>query len=260
MRKAIITLMLGATLQAMAQQTTVTTPQMVFVQKPTDPLEAPAFLSEKELPDHSKYIPAPPEVGTEAFQNDAYYYKWGKEQRLTPRAAQAALDETQWTSKAFSAAAGFTISPKDCPEIFKLVDGSQKDAKKANSKAKNHYKRTRPFVQFEEPSLIPEADKSYADSYSYPSGHSVRGWVYALTLALVVPDSTEALIHRATEYAMNRLICGRHYKSDIDASLVEATAVMSRLLSNEAFQAQLARARKEYALIKEQQEQEEIAN
>jgi acid phosphatase (class A) len=59
---------------------------------------------------------------------------------------------------------------------------------------------------------------------------------------------------------MNRLICGRHYKSDIDASLVEATAVMSRLLSNEAFQAQLARARKEYALIKEQQEQEEIAN
>ena len=220
MRKAIITLMLGATLQAMAQQTTVTTPQMVFVQKPTDPLEAPAFLSEKELPDHSKYIPAPPEVGTEAFQNDVYYYKWGKEQRLMPRAAQAALDETQWTSKAFSAAAGFTISPKDCPEIFKLVDGSQKDAKKANSKAKNHYKRTRPFVQFEEPSLIPEADKSYADSYSYPSGHSVRGWVYALTLALVVPDSTEALIHRATEYAMNRLICGRHYKSDIDASLV----------------------------------------
>ena len=121
--------MLGATLQAMAQQTTVTTPQMVFVQKPTDPLEAPAFLSEKELPDHSKYIPAPPEVGTEAFQNDVYYYKWGKEQRLMPRAAQAALDETQWTSKAFSAAAGFTISPKDCPEIFKLVDGSQKDAK-----------------------------------------------------------------------------------------------------------------------------------
>ena len=240
MRKAIITLMLGATLQAMAQQTTVTTPQMVFVQKPTDPLEAPAFLSEKELPDHSKYIPAPPEVGSEAFKNDEYYYRWGKEQRLTPRAAQAALDEDQWTSKAFSAAAGFTISPKDCPE--------------------NHYKRTRPFVQFEEPSLIPEADKSYAASYSYPSGHSVRGWVYALTLALVVPDSTEALIHRATEYAMNRLICGRHYKSDIDASLVEATAVMSRLLSNEAFQAQLARARKEYALIKEQQEQEEIAN
>jgi acid phosphatase (class A) len=47
---------------------------------------------------------------------------------------------------------------------------------------------------------------------------------------------------------MNRVICGRHYKSDVDASLIEATAIMSRLMSNEAFLAQLARARKEYAL------------
>ena len=39
---------------------------------------------------------------------------------------------------------------------------------------------------------------------------------------------------RAEEYAISRIICGRHYKSDIEASLVEATAIMSRLLSNEA--------------------------
>jgi acid phosphatase (class A) len=62
----------------------------------------------------------------------------------------------------------------------------------------------------------------------------------------VVPDSTEALIRRAQEYAINRVICGRHYKSDIDAALVEATAVMCRLASNAAFQAQLVRAREEY--------------
>ncbi len=36
----------------------------------------------------------------------------------------------------------------------------------------------------------------------------------------------------------------------LDASLVEATAVMSRLLSNEAFLAQLARARQEYARLR----------
>lgn len=34
---------------------------------------------------------------------------------------------------------------------------------------------------------------------------------------------------------------------DVEASLIEATAIMSRLLSNESFLAQLARAREEYA-------------
>ena len=53
-------------------------------------------------------------------------------------------------------------------------------------------------------------------------------------------------VKRAEEYAISRIICGRHYKSDIEASLVEATAIMSRLLSNEAFMKQLSKAKEEY--------------
>lgn len=213
-------------------------------------LNTPAFLSTEELPKHMLYLPEPPATDSEAFQNDLYYYRWGKEQRETPRALQAALDEVQWTSKSFCDAAGFIIGPEECPEIFKLVQGAQKDAKATNKRAKKYYQRIRPYVQFNEPSLVAEEDSANADSYSYPSGHSVRGWVYALTLALVVPDSTEALIKRAQEFAMNRVVCGRHWKSDTDASLIEATAVMSRLHSNQAFLQQLARAREEYETIR----------
>ena len=209
------------------------------------------FLSAEERPNHLKFITSPPAFGSKDFDNDSYFYEIGKEQRSTPRGVQAALDEVQWMSKAFSGSAGFVIGPEECPEIFKLVEGAKKDANEVNKAAKDYYHRERPFVHFGEPSLVPEYDAEYADSWSYPSGHTVRGWVYAFTLALVVPDSTEALISRAQEYAINRVICGRHYKSDIDAALVEATAVMCRLMSNEAFQAQLARAREEYALIKE---------
>ena len=209
------------------------------------------FLSAEERPNHLKFITSPPAFGSKDFDNDSYFYEIGKEQRSTPRGVQAALDEVQWMSKAFSGSAGFVIGPEECPEIFKLVEGAKKDANEVNKAAKDYYHRERPFVHFSEPSLVPEYDAEYADSWSYPSGHTVRGWVYAFTLALVVPDSTEALISRAQEYAINRVICGRHYKSDIDAALVEATAVMCRLMSNEAFQAQLARAREEYALIKE---------
>ena len=209
------------------------------------------FLSAEERPNHLKFITSPPAFGSKDFDNDSYFYEIGKEQRSTPRGVQAALDEVQWMSKAFSGSAGFVIGPEECPEIFKLVEGAKKDANEVNKAAKDYYHRERPFVHFGEPSLVPEYDAEYADSWSYPSGHTIRGWVYAFTLALVVPDSTEALISRAQEYAINRVICGRHYKSDIDAALVEATAVMCRLMSNEAFQAQLARAREEYALIKE---------
>lgn len=247
---------------------TVVIPDVRFVPTPTGPVDisslltvaqagsgdkkvkTPAFLSFHELPNHMLYLPDPPAFDSEAFQHDKYYYEWGKEQRNTPRAVQAALDEVQWTSRAFSAPAGFIIGPEECPEIFKLVEGARKDAATTNRRAKDYFRRTRPHIYYNEPSLVEEEDSAYIESFSYPSGHSVRGWVYALTLALVVPDSTEALISRAQEYAVNRVVCGRHWKSDTEASLIEATALMSRLLSNEQFLAQLERARREYAQLK----------
>lgn len=208
-----------------------------------------AFLTREEQPDPTRYIASPPQPGNGTFENDTYYYNWGKAQRQTPRGTLAAIDEVIETTKAFSPAAGFLISHEETPEIYKLVEGARRDARVINRQAKDYFRRTRPFIHFKEPSLIPIFDAEYSTTYSYPSGHSVRGYIYAMTLALVVPDSSEALIARAEEYALNRVICGRHWKSDIDASLVEATVIMSRLLSNTAFTAQLKEARKEYARL-----------
>ena len=209
----------------------------------------PCFLTPGEMPNHLEYLPAPPKPNSLAAQIDQQYYEWGKTQRNTPRGFQAALDEVQWTSRVFSPVVGFIIGAEECPEIFRLVEGTLKDAKNTNRIVKEYYKRTRPFVVYGEPTLVADSDSSYVGSYSYPSGHSIRGWVYALTLALVVPDSTEVLIRRAEEFALSRVICGRHYKSDIDAAQIEAAAVMSRLMSNRAFLDQLAKAREEYASI-----------
>ena len=208
------------------------------------------FLSKEELPDASRYIAQPPQPGSGTFENDSYYHNWGKEQRQTPQGNLAAIDEVIETPKAFSPAAGFLISYKETPEIYKLVEGARWDARHANRNAKDYFRRTRPYIYYNEPSINPTTDERYKESYSFPSGHGVRGYVYALTLALVVPDSTEALIARAEEFALNRIICGRHWKSDIDASLVEATAIMSRLQSNAAFLEQLEKARKEYARLR----------
>ncbi len=219
------------------------------IENPLD-MDIKGFLSKEEYPDHTQYLLAPPVEDSETFQSDIFYYQWGKSQRNTPRGLQAAIDEAIWISKAFGPTAGIIIGPKKTPEIFKLVEGALVDARAINRKAKETYQRIRPLVHFDEPSLTPEEDDYYSRSFSYPSGHTLRGWVYAMTLAQVVPDSTDALIRRAQEFALNRVICGHHYKSDTDASLIEATAIMSRLNANAAFQRQLAKARKEYARIK----------
>ena len=216
-------------------------------------LKIESFLSNDQLPDVVLFLPNPPSDDSPEYANDLYYYHWGKAQRDTPAGRQAAIDECAWTSTAFSPAVGFTISPNETPEIFKLVEGARKSANETNKRAKNHYMRIRPFSKFNEPSLVPEYDDEERTTYSYPSSHSVRGWVYAMTLAVCIPDSTEALMLRARKYAMNRVICGRHYKSDVDASHIVATAVFCKLMSNPAFQKQLKKARKEYKHIRKKQ-------
>ncbi len=99
----------------------------VFAQEDGDiKLKTAAFLSDEERPNPVRFIADPPQPGRGPFENDTYYYHFGKAQRDTPRGAQAALDEVQWASKAFSGAAGFAISPEVSPEIFKLAEGARK--------------------------------------------------------------------------------------------------------------------------------------
>ena len=244
MKRYLLPLLFGLlSLQTMAQQT--------MSNRHSRPTNSLTFLSPEELPNPARYIATPPQPGDGAFENDIYYHNWGKAQRQTPRGEQAAIDEIQSASEAFSPTIGFKINREETPEIYKLVEGARRDARTINRQAKDYFHRMRPYVYFQEPSINPSTDEEYSTSFSFPSGHSVRGWVYALTLALIVPDSTEALVSRAQEYAMNRIICGRHWKSDIDASLIEATVIMSRLMSNAAFTTQLEEARKEYARLQE---------
>ena len=56
-------------------------------------------------------------------------------------------------------------------------------------------------------------------------------------------------MNRAREYALSRIICGRHWKSDIDASLMLTAGLFANVVVTEAYQAQLAKARAEYASI-----------
>lgn len=208
------------------------------------------FLTDETRPDGLLFLPEPLEVTDPAFCNDFYFYQWGKQQRDTPFGQQAKKDGPMELYEAFSEAFGMTISPGLTPEIDNLAGGAGSDAHNANRRVKNFYQRKRPFVQFAEPSLVPETEEEEAKDYSYPSGHATRGYVYAMTLAMIEPDSTNVLMKRAYEYALGRVVAGYHYKSDIDASCILATSIIGALAVNDRFKKQLEKARQEYARLK----------
>ena len=59
----------------------------------------------------------------------------------------------------------------------------------------------------------------------------------------------EALAVRANSYAMNRVICGHHWKSDIDAGKTVAMVLFAALTGTQEYQEQLQKARAEYVKI-----------
>ena len=120
-----------------------------------------------------------------------------------------------------------------------LAERATTDANNANRKVKEYYQRTRPFAQFKEPSLKPWTDDEEAETFSYPSGHTARGWMYAFVLASVAPDLAPGLFYRARIYAENRVICGHHWKTDTDAALMLAAGTFATVVSTDGYQEQL---------------------
>jgi acid phosphatase (class A) len=80
---------------------------------------------------------------------------------------------------------------------------------------------------------------------SYPSGHALSGYLEGLTMAEIVPERRVEILARADDYAHNRLVCGVHYPSDIEASRRVAYVVFGYMMATPKFQHDLAAARAE---------------
>lgn len=211
------------------------------------------FLPKEATPNGYYFLAAPPQPFTAQYYNDYYYYGWGKEQRLNPaRADQASADYFVFTliqaANVFKDITGVEITETGTPETYKLFKGIERTVKRAASNAKNAYKRVRPYDQFAQKSLIEERgeEDDLRGTYSYPSGHSNRDYTAALILIEMDPAHVNEIMLRARIFAENRLVCGHHYKSDIDAGMTLAMSVVATLHGNDAFQQQLALAKEEF--------------
>lgn len=206
------------------------------------------YLARAEQPDSLALLPPPPEPNSVALEDDKEAFRRLAALRATPRGALAVQDANlrfPAAAGAFGCALGVRISEQDTPHLNMLLRRTLADAGGATYKAKDHYKRTRPFVVMAAPSCTPKEEAVLAKDGSYPSGHSALGWAWALVLTEVAPDRTDALLQRGRAFGQSRAICGVHWKSDVEAGRLMGAAAVARLHTNPVFTAQLELARKE---------------
>jgi acid phosphatase (class A) len=165
------------------------------------------------------------------------------EQARTPDdVARAKEDEAEEDIFAFKTVFGAGFDMQTLPLTAALGAHVKNEQSALGSQLKLAFQRPRPYQT--DPTLHPVcALKATHDSY--PSGHGMTGYLEAFTLAELVPEKRSQILARADDFAHNRLVCGVHYPSDIEASRRFAYAVFGYMLATPRFQRDLAAAREE---------------
>jgi acid phosphatase (class A) len=165
------------------------------------------------------------------------------EQARTPeQVTRAKEDDGEEDMFVFKTVFGPGFTAEALPMTAALGEHVKNEQSVLGNQLKHSYQRPRPYQT--DTSLHPVcALKTEHDSY--PSGHSLTGYLEAFTLADIVPERRTEILARADEYAHNRLVCGVHYPSDIEASRRVAYAVFGYMLATARFQRDLAAAREE---------------
>ncbi len=235
----------GFTLFLLAGCATVEPPPTVLPE--VRPGYVAGYLQPSQLPDGAALVPPPPLPGSAAAAADEEAYRATRKLKDTPRWTLAAKDAEllfPQATEVFSCALGMAISAESTPHLNMLLRRVRMDSSRANDKPKELYKRPRPFMVAKEPTCTPKEEARFKPD-SYPSGHASIGWAWALTLAEAAPDRADALLMRGYAFGQSRVVCGVHYRSDVEAGRVVGAATVARLHADPVYLAQLAEARKE---------------
>lgn len=205
------------------------------------------YFTSTQMPDGTQILPAPPDSTNIDFVRDVSKYIKGKTLRDTERGIWAKLHSgysVTLVTSYFSEPFGMTISNENTPALYFLLESALVTCEIGVGRVKRFFKRQRPCLLLNEPSGSGEV---FAETnYSYPSGHTVRGWVTAMILTEVNPAVRNQVFSFAHDYAENRVIVGAHWQSDVDAGAVLAGIYLAMLHSNKEFMEDLAAAQAEF--------------
>jgi acid phosphatase (class A) len=192
--------------------------------------------------DVEKVLPAPPAAGSLAALADleAVVHEQKVRSAQDVAFAKAVAEDNVFF---FGEFLGPWFNPKGLPETALLLKHVNEDAARVSAVTKKLYSRPRPYAI--EPLVSPCVEEP--KSFSYPSGHSMRAFVWAAVLSELFPDQKVALFQRAHDFAWARVVGGVHFPTDTVGGRILAGAIVERLMRSPEFQAALARAKAELA-------------
>ncbi|HLI67515.1 MAG TPA: phosphatase PAP2 family protein [Caulobacteraceae bacterium] len=200
-----------------------------------------AFLTPADI-DPARLLPPPPADGSpEAVAEVAELHRIGE--ATTPDGWTQAMwdnDHEDGTIFQTAIAPGFDLAA--LPATAHLLAEVRHEEAIAASRAKDYFKRTRPWIVDDSLKTCSRDEKPQT---SYPSGHATMAYTMAVVLAQALPDEAQQIMTRARDYSENRLVCGMHYRADIVGGQALGTAVASDLLRDPRFQHDLAAAEQE---------------
>jgi acid phosphatase (class A) len=165
------------------------------------------------------------------------------EQARTPQQITSArADDQEQDIFIFKDVLGQDFTAEKLPLTAALSHHIHNDEGVITKPLKSSYARPRPF-QFDS-SLKPVCTLN-KEPNSYPSGHTVGGYLLAFTLMQMVPEKRVQIMKRVEDYTHNRIVCGVHYPSDIEAGRDIAYLMFGYMLADQQFQKDLSAAREE---------------
>jgi acid phosphatase (class A) len=219
--------------------------------------QAPGGFLAQPLDVHVLVAPAPPPGSLDEVE-DRMVFLDTRALVDGPRGAEAAADDVYLppaVAPRFADALGATLTEKDTPLTLALIGRVVKDAEALVAPVKSSAPpagtgRIRPFVAWPAEKHCPlTADDlkfHLPATGSYPSTHAMLGWIWASVLTALAPDRADRVIARGIAFGDSRVVCGFHYRSDVEAGRLAAAALMAREAADPGFQSALAAAKREF--------------
>lgn len=183
---------------------------------------------------------------------DREIFKLTRKLKGTPRWDLAVNDvagDTASMMRDFSCAAQVNLTPQNAPRTAALLEKASRDTARETNELKNFYRRQRPFLIDQGETCEAQAGFA-ANSFDYPSGHSTRGWTWAMVLGEALHERAAPIMARGRAYGESRIVCGVHNASAIEAGRLSASATLDVVRTERAYQTAVEAVRAELVALR----------
>ena len=213
---------------------------IALLASPTLAYEA-AYVGPAQI-DLAKLLAPPPAPQSREQDLDLKEVLLAQERRTPQQADRAIADNDTSVYRIAQEVLGPNFVRAQLPKFDAFYKRIAEDTRVVSDASKDVWKRPRPYVVSSTVKMIGALPRTAG---SYPSGHSMRGYMAAIIIANMVPEKSAALFARGREFGMNRVVVGVHFPTDVEGGRIGGTAITAALMQSESYRKDFAEAKAE---------------